>query len=175
MLYSHDGRWDKYGFTYKPFAYGASTFTALGHDEHQKRRRPWNAFFTKEAVSSLEPIIKKQIEKLSSRIESVAFSGEALPIGVAYSAMTMDITTVYATGSSYGNLDRKDFNQALVYCFAGFGPLWRIAKHIPWLVSVFMMFPSWMMTMLSETTAQYRALQEVFQSPYDSTSGSRRS
>ena len=172
-LYSHDGRWDKYGFTYKPFAYGANAFTALGHDEHQKRRRPWNAFFTKEAVGSLEPIIKNQIEKLSSRIERVAFSGEALPIGVAYSAMTMDITTVYATGSSYGNLDQKDFNQALVYSFAGFGPVWRIAKHVPWLLSVFMMFPSWMMTMLSETTAQYRALQEVSQSPYDSTSGAR--
>lgn len=169
-LYNHDGRWDKYGFTYKPFAYGASTFTAIGHDEHQKRRRPWNAFFTKEAVSSLEPIIKNQIEKLSSRIERVAFSGEAIPIGVAYSAMTMDITTMYATGNSYGNLDRKDFNQALVYCFAGFGPVWRIAKHIPWLVTVFMMFPSWMMTMLSETTAQYRALQEVSRFPYDSTS-----
>ena len=87
--------------------------------------------------------------------------------------MTMDITTVYATGNSYGNLDRKDFNQALVYCFAGFGPVWRIAKHIPWLVTVFMMFPSWMMTLLSETTAQYRALQEVTRFPYDPTSGAR--
>ena len=87
--------------------------------------------------------------------------------------MTMDITTVYATGSSYGNINRKDFNQALVYCFAGFGPVWRIAKHVPWLVPVFMMFPSWMMTMLSETTAQYRALQEVFSSPYRFPAGSR--
>lgn len=85
----------------------------------------------------------------------------------------MDITTAYATGSSYGNLDHKDFNQALVYCFAGFGPVWRIAKHVPWLVSAFMMFPSWTMTMLSETTAQYRALQEVTQSAYDSMSGAR--
>ncbi len=113
-------------------------------------------------MSTLEPVLIKQIEKLSSRIEVFASSDEVLPIGVAYSAMTMDIVTEYATGSSYGNLNYEDFNQALVYCFAGFGPVWRFAKHMPWLVSLFMMFPSWMIVMLSETTAQYRALQEVF-------------
>ncbi len=107
----------------------------------------------------------KQIEKLSSRIEDFASSNKMLPIGVAYSAMTMDIVTEYTTGISYGNLDYEDFNQALVYCFAAFGPVWRFAKHMPWLVSLFMMLPSWMMVMLSETTAQYRALQEVFESP----------
>ena len=172
-LYSPEGRWNKFAFTYQPFAFGASAFTALGHDEHQRRRQPWNAFFTKEAVSGLELTIKNQIERLSSRIEEFVSLGEVLPIGVAYSAMTMDITTVYATGSSYGNLDRQNFNQPLVYCFAGFGPVWRLAKHIPWLVSVFMMFPSWMMTMLSETTAQYRAFQEVFEFPYPFPSAAR--
>ena len=75
--------------------------------------------------------------------------------------MTMDIITEYGTGASYGNLDHADFNKALVYCFAGFGPVWRIAKHMPWLVPLFMMFPSWVLVRLSETTAQYRALQEV--------------
>ena len=160
-LYSHDGRWSKYAFTYRPFAFGASAFTALDHVEHQNRRQPWNAFFTVEAVSGLEPTIKSQIDRLSNRVTKFAESREVLPIGVAYSAMTMDIITEYATGSSYGNLDCKDFNQALVHCFTGFGPVWRVAKHIPWLLPLFMMFPSWIMVMLSEKTAQYRALQEV--------------
>ena len=79
--------------------------------------------------------------------------------------MTMDITTVYATGSSYGDLDHNDFNQALVYSFVGFGP---VAKYIPWLLSMFMMIPPWMMIMPSETTAQYRGLQEVFESLFNS-------
>lgn len=114
-----------------------------------------------KAVSDLEPTIKSQIDKLSTRVTKFAESREVLPIGVAYSAMTMDIITEYATGSSYGNLDCKDFNQALVYCFAGFGPVWRVAKHIPWLLPLFMTFPSWMMVILSEKTAQYKALQEV--------------
>ena len=160
-MYNFEGRWDKYGFTYQPFAFGASAFTALGHDEHQRRRQPWNAFFTKKAIESLEPTITAQIDRLSSRIGEFASSGNVLPVGIAYSAMTMDIITEYATGRSYGNLDHENFNAALVYCFAGFAPVWRFSKHIPWLLSVFMMFPSWMMTMLSETTAQYRALQEV--------------
>ncbi|KAL8696123.1 MAG: hypothetical protein Q9224_002960, partial [Gallowayella concinna] len=115
-LYSPEGRWEKSGFTYKPFAFGAFAFTALNHDEHQQRRQPWNSFFTKTAVNSLEARITTQIDKLSSRIEEFASSGKILPISVAYSAMTMDIITEYALGRSYGLLDHEAFNEALVTC-----------------------------------------------------------
>ena len=73
----------------------------------------------------------------------------------------MDIITEYATGTSYDNLSIEDFNQALVDCFAGFGVVWRSAKHVPWLLPLFMSLPSWMMRMMSAKTREYRALQEV--------------
>ena len=103
-------------------------------------------------MSTLEFILIKQIEKPSSRIEDFESSNEVLSIGVACSAMTMDIVTEYATGNSNGNMNYKDFNQGLVHCFAGFGRVWRFADYMPWLVSLFMMLPSWMMIILSETT-----------------------
>ncbi len=45
--------------------------------------------------------------------------------------MTMDIIPGNATGIGYGNLDCDDFKEALIYYFAGFGPVWRPAKFIP--------------------------------------------
>lgn len=101
------------------------------------------------------------VEKLSKRLDEYATSGKVLALGDAYGALSMDIITDTLTGSSCNNLDKQDFGRALVNGFSGFGPIWRVAKHMPWLVPFFMSFPSWVMKILSKQSRDYRALQEV--------------
>ncbi|KAI9718808.1 MAG: hypothetical protein M1828_006570 [Chrysothrix sp. TS-e1954] len=159
-LYNYDGRWDKYNFVYRPFGFGDSPFLAIEHGEHQRRRRLWDPFFSQQEIARLRPVLDLGIEKLSERIAEFAASGSVLKIGIAYSALTMDIITEYATGTSYGNLDIEDFNGDLVYCFAGFGPVWRVAKHVPWLLPCFMKLPNGIIGMLGSKASLYRKLQE---------------
>lgn len=82
-------------------------------------------------------------------------------IGVAFSALTMDMITEFTTGRSIACLDAEDFNEGVVTLFAGFGPIWRVAKHVPRMMEVFKMVPSWTMGMLGTKARQYRELQEV--------------
>ena len=111
----------------------------------------------------MKPLINYHIEKLSERLDEYAAADNVLSLDDACSALSMDIITDTLTGSSCHNLEKHDFGRALTSGFSGFGPIWRIAKHMPWLVPVFMSFPSWIMKNLSKQSRDYRALQEVSQ------------
>lgn len=152
----------------KPEACSARVFLTIFHSQESDFINHQDPYFSPAVVASLKPILDTHIEKLAKRIEGFAVSGQPLSVGVAYSALTMDIITEYATGSSYDNLSLDDFNQALVDCFAGFGVVWRSAKQVPWLLPLFMSFPSWMMRMMSAKTREYRALQEVSERSHQS-------
>ncbi|KAL8637095.1 MAG: hypothetical protein Q9228_005597 [Teloschistes exilis] len=139
----------------------AGTFAALDHDDHQRRQQRWILFFSPTAIASLKPLLDTHIEKLSSRLDDFAVAGQVLPIGNAFSSLNMDIVMEYATGAAYNNLGMEDFNQSLVNCFMGFGPVWRCAKSLPTLtLTLFMSIPGWAMKALSSKTREYRMLQE---------------
>ncbi|KAI4085814.1 MAG: hypothetical protein L6R37_008466 [Teloschistes peruensis] len=137
-------------------------FAALDHDDHQRRRERWISFFSPAAVANLKPLIDTHIEKLSARLDDFSAVGKVLPIGNAFSALNMDIVMEYATRAAYNNLAMEDFNQSLVDCFMGFGPVWRCAKSLPNLtLTLFMSIPGWAMKALSSKMREYRMLQEV--------------
>lgn len=160
-LYRNEGRWEKYKF---PFAFqgdSKSVAQTLSHDVHRLRRAALNPFFSKQKIAVMESAIMDQVEKLSRRIEGFAASGQVLPLGFAYSALTMDIITEYAMEKTYGNLDYADFNQDMVDCIRGFGKMWRLGKHMNWLPRLMALVPTSVTLKLDPKLGQWKAFQEV--------------
>ena len=120
-----------------------------------------NPFFSKQKIGTLEPVIQSQIDKLCERIEGFAKTGHHMPIGLAYSAMTMDIVTEYTMEGSYGNLDSEDFGKDMVDCVKGIGPMWRWSKHFRFLTTVLPHVPNWIIMKLDPKAAQWHAFQKV--------------
>lgn len=160
-LYRNEGRWEKYRF---PFAFqgdSKSIAQTINHDVHRLRRAALNPFFSKQKIAFMESAILDQVEKLSRRIEEFAASGRVLPLGFAYSALTMDIITEYAMEKTYGNLDYEDFNQDMVDCIRGFGKMWRLGKHMNWLPRLMSLVPPSVTLKLDPKLGQFKAFQEV--------------
>ena len=83
-----------------------------------------------------------------------------LEIGVAFSALTMDIITEYAMEKSMGNLHREDYNKNMVNFFTDFGPLWVVGKHLPLLPWMFNRLPSWVISKMSDKLAAHKSFSE---------------
>ncbi|RMD41165.1 hypothetical protein DV735_g3952, partial [Chaetothyriales sp. CBS 134920] len=106
VLYSGPGtRRDKYGWHAKLFGNSLSMFSTVSHDLHRVRRSCLNPFFSKQAVTRLEPVIADMINKLCARFEGFRDAGEPFEAGQAYSALTTDIITKYAFSTSYGCIE----------------------------------------------------------------------
>ena len=86
-----------------------SAFSTVPHAVHRMRRAALNPFFSKRAVTQLEPIIREKAEKLASRFEAAVETREVIRIDVAYMALTMDVITQYAYAGSYNYLAEPDF------------------------------------------------------------------
>lgn len=125
------------------------------------RRAALNPFFSKQKVATIEPLIEKKIDQLSRRLQEFASSGNVLPIGCAYSALTMDIITEYAMIKGQDNLQAKDFNREMVVAVRGAAALWqwgKIFSLVPWLCE---RTPLWLIKQISAPLGQWTAMQQV--------------
>jgi cytochrome P450 len=88
-----------------------SMFGTVPHELHRRRRAPMNPYFSKASVRKLEPVIRRSVAKLLKRLERNQRSGEAVPLVLAFKALTGDIITEYCFGKSFNHLDQEDYNQ----------------------------------------------------------------
>ena len=93
--------------------------------------------------------MQKHVQKLSDRMMDYVTSGSVLNLGVAYTALIGDVVTEYVLDASYNSLDMEDFNQGMAETLPGFGLIWRVTKHIPWIQFFFLVMPAWLMEKLS--------------------------
>lgn len=84
----------------------------MSRDLHRSRRTPLQPFFSKQAVLSLEDSIKSKVDLMCKGIqERYIGSKKILPIGTAFTALTLDVITEYCFGDSWNCLDKPDFSQ----------------------------------------------------------------
>lgn len=75
-------------------------------------------------------LIQSKINLLQERIEEATRQSTLFELGLAFSAMTMDIATAYVMGKSYDSLRSPNFNRELTEILQEGGYLWHVNKHI---------------------------------------------
>ena len=106
VLYSGPGqKRDKWSWSVNMFGNSSSAFGTESHDLHRLRRSAMNPFFSKQAISRMEPLIRNLIDKLCVRFERYRETGEPVDTLKAYAALTTDIITKYSFSTSYGCID----------------------------------------------------------------------
>ena len=138
-----------------------SALATIDHEEHRMRRAAANPFFSKQKILRIQPLIQEHVEKLRRRILKFAETGTVLPVGYAYCALTMDIISDYAMGTSTGNLDYEDFNPELANCTKGFGRVWHISKHVSGMAWLFQNIPASIIRRLHPMAGQWKNFLEV--------------
>ena len=110
---------------------------------HKARRAPLTPFFSTGAVRNLESIVIGKVDQLTSGIRSqYAECGRILPIGVAFTALTLDVISDYCFGQSWRCLHAPEFAPEWKRTMTNIFEPVPVVKQFPWLLSFMTALPS---------------------------------
>lgn len=92
------------------FGLPGSMFATVNADVHRRRRAPLNKFFSKKAITDLQPLIYEKLDRLLFHLEESIQSKKPMNIDAGFVALTADIIHHYVYGYSEGHLERENFN-----------------------------------------------------------------
>ncbi|EGE00701.1 hypothetical protein TESG_07995 [Trichophyton tonsurans CBS 112818] len=160
-LYSGPGkRRDKYPFYSAQFGLRDSVGGTPEHDLHRLRRNALSHFFSKAAITKLEPIIQQKVEKLASQLEGHAETFGPVPLTTAFSCMTTDVVTEYAFAKSYNFLDSPTFEPNIHDAISAGSLIAVWQKQFPWILPTINALPQCLLRHVSSQAAEYAKFQQ---------------
>lgn len=138
-----------------------STLSTIDHDLHRVRRAPLATFFSKQAVTQLEPFIRAKVSQLVKKLKSVHAAGSVVSTMDVYGSLTTDIISHYAYGEAFGYLDgdeavfKNDFLRDTTGLFFA-GPF---MKHFPLLAQALVALPQWLLSRMNSGMARVTELR----------------
>ena len=160
-IYSGKGRWDKWDYYCNQFGNPQVEVFSRDHDAHRMRRGAVNPYFSKSKVNSLEPTLRRYIEKLATLLEKARGSDEKIPIRLAYECLTTDIITEYVMATSYNCLDDPTLNAKYHDMITSVGLIAHTAKQVPFLQPILQSLPGWLLMKLDPGMGLFISFQEV--------------
>ncbi|KUJ23966.1 cytochrome P450 [Mollisia scopiformis] len=141
VLYCQEGRWNRYPFAWDAWGAEGPTIHATQHDLHKARRQPLAPFFSKAKVSSRQDMISRHVSKFCDRLSNIAEAGKMVNLGAATTALARDVAFDFILGKSYNSLDSENFDVAVLHAAQGAGSLWRLSKHIGYVLFLLQAMP----------------------------------
>lgn len=130
------------------------------------RRGPLNPFFSKRAVAELAGLIQTRVDKLCARLEEFQKSENPVDLRLAFSALTVDVISMYAYGKSFNILEKPDMDPNLYKNIASAGELALLLKQYPWIFKMASVLPYWLLTWLNPNVIHMVNQRKVMQSSY---------
>ena len=150
-----------------------SIFSTAPHLLHKLRRSPMNPFFAKRTVAAQAVSIQRLVDKLCARFTEFRASQQPLTLQLVFTALTADIISLYCFGESYDVLSRPNFDPEMYQVIASGGELALLLRQYPWVFTIFMALPRWIVVKLN-SPAMYmmrrRAVSIAVLSPETSAS-----
>ncbi|KAI1620452.1 putative cytochrome P450 [Exophiala viscosa] len=145
----------------------ASSFATASHNLHRLRRGALNPFFSKRSVYQTEGLIKSKIEELCRRFETAMKNKEVIRLDAAYMALTMDIITHYAFGSSYNYLAEPDFKLSWKETVIAGSANGAFLRQFPWALPIMKSVPLWLVQKLNPPAGSLMAWQQLIRAQVD--------
>jgi cytochrome P450 len=131
------------------------------HDVHRRRRNALNSFFSGASVRRLEPIIHEHMEKMLARLQTSGKRTEVVEPYHMLKACASDIITLYAFGDSFHFMDQPDFGRPYFQAGETFNSLTHVFGAFPWLLTLALSTPGWLIKLLSPNMTEFVDRKEV--------------
>ncbi|EKG16951.1 Cytochrome P450 [Macrophomina phaseolina MS6] len=141
ILFSNNQKIEKERWFYNIFPDPSSTFSTMPNDLYRLRRSAISKPFSANAIDRMEPLLHEKVKKLFSRLDGLRNTGEAVDIGVAFRALTMDIASAYVLPSSRDYLEQPDLGHAMQLSHRAETTLCNWRRHALWLVPLLRRLP----------------------------------
>lgn len=114
------------------YTFPHSSIATLDHDLHRKRRAIVSPYFSKRAITGIEPVINERLDALCSRLEEMMRAqGVTVDLTSAFSAFTADVVTYHFYGSYPDYLGSEDFKYELKDALTALLDFYHITRFLP--------------------------------------------
>ncbi len=121
-----------------------SAFDTIDHDKHRMRRAPWNPYFSKQAISRIQPLlIQSAVDKLCDRLAEHQAADKAVIMTNAYASLTTDIISEYSFPEGYDLLSLPEFDGDHYHAWMALSRVSHSLKQFPWLYPLLDSIPPW--------------------------------
>lgn len=103
-----------------------------------------NPFFSKRRILENETQIRSIVNRLIRRLRECHSNKQIVRIDAAYSALTLDVVTMYAFGEDEENLNHPDFNLVWKEAILGTLSVFTFLQLFPWLWPILNSMPLWL-------------------------------
>ena len=93
-------------------------------------------FFSKAAITKLEPLVARNVQLLCAKLQEYAGSGRPVPLVDAFNCLTVDIIAEYAFLKRYRYLEIPDFKTPFYKAFEVAFQMSSLVKRLPWIIPV---------------------------------------
>ena len=160
-LQSNTSKLDKYAWFYNFVAAPDAGFGTASHDLHRPRRGAMAKYFSMSNVIRLEPLIKKCVTKLCSRIEEHRKGATKVDLSNAYRCLATDVITEYALPGSRLMLESPDFAASYNRVLKDFSHIATWHRHIPIILPLLLAVPRWITARMNQASLAVAENQDV--------------
>lgn len=137
-----------------------SIFATADEGLHRMRRRPLDNFFSKKAVTDLEPLISEKVQKLIHRFAQAANIGDIVRADCAFMALTMDVICSYCFAADRKYLDHPDFGLEWKETINGAWQKGGLIRAFPSMPFFMRYFPRWLANKMDPDMGLFLAWQD---------------
>ncbi|KIW96935.1 uncharacterized protein Z519_02326 [Cladophialophora bantiana CBS 173.52] len=94
-------RRDLYAWATRVFGSPDTAIATVRHDVHRMRWEVVNRYFSKESIRRMQPILKRNFEKLSQKLAEFKWSPKPLNVKLPFGTFADDIITEYCFRQSH--------------------------------------------------------------------------
>ena len=136
IIYAGGGRRiNKHEATVAAYTVPRANIVTAHHDRHRVRRAILNPYFSRKAITDLEPLIHERISSLFSKLDGYRAKGTAVDLEKAFSALTGDVVTAYFYGSHNDHLSSPNFQNEEKDAAVGVTEMYHLARFLPTLAN----------------------------------------
>ena len=158
---------DKYRWHTQQFGHPHSLANTVEHELHKSRTSSIAPYFSRGNILRLEQeVIQETLIRLCKRLDEFRTSGQPMPLGVAYRAFTTDVISKYTMATSFGFLDKPDFNETWFKEFLENVSMVHIISHFPWYLKAVKKLPLRLRVFLVPVASQLIHFHHVGISPH---------
>lgn len=137
-----------------------ATIATVDHDLHRARRSYLKKYFSKNSVTTLEPIVQERLTKLCSRVDEKLETGDILSLDGCFSALTADVITRLFYGKNSDYLGVPDFHFDIRDAFLGTSLVYHFARFFPLVIETLKAMPYWVIRLIFPPMADLLELRD---------------
>ncbi|KAL6229443.1 hypothetical protein BDW75DRAFT_245730 [Aspergillus navahoensis] len=151
----------KWPWAARMFGNNTSAFATVRHEHHRLRRSALNPLFSRSAIQRLTPQMQHTLAQLCDRLDSFAFTGNDVDLGIALTAFAADVITEYCFGQSLGLIGKDNFGKEWIEVVNAPSELGHLVKQCPWILVACRWAPRALVRALMPGVALLYQIQEI--------------